>query len=271
MFQLFTTKQIDLENTGNKAFGKSLNSDYLKNDVKIPLPPFNVQQQIVDECIAIDKEVEKAELEILRVSKEIGNTINSISKLTKQKKIKDVIDINLFTKDPTQDANKEFIYIDIESVEKGTGIINYTQKLIGANVPSRARRLAPSGSSIISTVRPYLKGFAFIENEVSDAIYSTGFAVIQSKDLKTLMSKLIYYLFMYSDTLMKQMEVAMPKGSYPSINKTDIENFTISIPPIAEQESLVTLIEALETKIAGNQTIINNASSKKQEIIKKYL
>ncbi len=36
LFQLFDSKIIDLENVGNKAFGKSLNSEYLKNEVKIP-------------------------------------------------------------------------------------------------------------------------------------------------------------------------------------------------------------------------------------------
>ena len=34
---------------------------------------------------------------------------------------------------------------------------------------------------------------------------------------------------------MKQMEKAMPRGSYPSINKDDIENFTVNLPSLKEQ------------------------------------
>ena len=43
LFQIFTARFIDLESTGNKIFGKSLNSAILKNDVKIPIPPLHIQ------------------------------------------------------------------------------------------------------------------------------------------------------------------------------------------------------------------------------------
>ena len=56
LFCLFSSRIIDLENTGHKAFGKSLNSTYLKNDVKIPLPPINIQQDIITACEIIDEE-----------------------------------------------------------------------------------------------------------------------------------------------------------------------------------------------------------------------
>lgn len=64
LFSLFNSKLIDLENVGNKAFGKSLNSDYLKNEVKIPLPPRNIQSQIVSECEAIDAEYNNSRMSI---------------------------------------------------------------------------------------------------------------------------------------------------------------------------------------------------------------
>jgi hypothetical protein len=37
-------------NIGSKMFGKSLNSDYLKNDIKIPLPPKEIQQNRQSSC-----------------------------------------------------------------------------------------------------------------------------------------------------------------------------------------------------------------------------
>ena len=41
---------------GNKAFGKSLNSKVLQEEVKIPIPPITVQKIIVAECKKIDEE-----------------------------------------------------------------------------------------------------------------------------------------------------------------------------------------------------------------------
>lgn len=56
LYALFKGKMIDLENVGNKAFGKSLNSKYLKDEVKIPLPPLEIQRQVVAECKKVDAE-----------------------------------------------------------------------------------------------------------------------------------------------------------------------------------------------------------------------
>ena len=120
-------------------------------------------------------------------------------------------------------------------------------------------------------MRPYLKGFAYIENVPDKAIFSTGFALLKSKNEENYISKLLYYLFMFSDDLMKQMEVAMPKAAYPSINKDDIDNFRIPMPSINEQKRIVAEIEALEMEINNARTTIENAASEKQAILDKYL
>jgi restriction endonuclease S subunit len=75
----------------------------------------------------------------------------------------------------------------------------------------------------------------------------------------------------YSTELMKEMENTMHGGSYPSLNKNDIQNFKIPVPPFAEQQKLVAEIEAIEAQIAINQQIINEAAAQKQAIMKKYL
>ena len=107
LYQIFSAKQIDLESTGSKMFGKSLNSDYLKNDVKIPLPPKEIQQKIVDECAAIDNQAQKAAAEIEKAKTEIKSIINNQLLFGKTKKLADLLDINKFTKDPTQKPDKE--------------------------------------------------------------------------------------------------------------------------------------------------------------------
>lgn len=111
----------------------------------------------------------------------------------------------------------------------------------------------------------------FIENEIENAIYSTGFAILQSSDEKVLLNKWIYFNFMFSEDLMKQMEIAMPKGQYPSINKSNIDNFQIPVPSISEQQIIVKEIEAYETKIAEAQKIMDNSAEQKRKILEKYL
>lgn len=56
LYYLFKSKLIDIKRVGNNAFGTSLNATYLREDVRIPVPPLRVQQQIIAECEKIDAE-----------------------------------------------------------------------------------------------------------------------------------------------------------------------------------------------------------------------
>jgi len=70
---------------------------------------------------------------------------------------------------------------------------------------------------------------------------------------------------------MKQMVAALPKAAYPSINKKDIENFSIPLPPISEQQKMVSEIEKIETQIAELEQILTEIPKQKEFILKKYL
>ncbi|MDR3168226.1 MAG: restriction endonuclease subunit S [Candidatus Peribacteria bacterium] len=168
-------------------------------------------------------------------------------------------------------GDEYFTYVDIDSIGKGDGSINFDKKLLGKNAPSRARRLAKNQTAIISTVRPYLRGFAFIDLVPEKTLFSTGFALIKSKSESKYITKLIYLLFMFSDNLMKQMEIAMPKIAYPSINKDDIENFIIPLPSFTEQQKIVAEIEKIETEINQLETEVATFPAKKEAILRKWL
>lgn len=65
LFYLFTSNYIDLTNyIGNKAFGKSLNSTILKKDVKIPVPPLDIQEKIIAECEELEEKYENTRMKI---------------------------------------------------------------------------------------------------------------------------------------------------------------------------------------------------------------
>ena len=64
LFFLFNTNILTSVSIGNKAFGKSLNSEFLKNNIQIPIPPLNIQKEIIDKCSKIDIEYEKSRMSI---------------------------------------------------------------------------------------------------------------------------------------------------------------------------------------------------------------
>lgn len=263
---------IGFDNIENMAVGQSgqieLSLDIIGN-IKIPVPPIDIQKQIIKEIGEIDKATLDARLFIETKTSEIRTIVNNLDSAVC---IKDYFDINTHTVNPIINwVNEYFTYIDIDSIGKGDGIISYDKQILGKDAPSRARRVALNNTTIVSTVRPYLKGFAYIESVPNKTIFSTGFALIKSKREEFYITKLLYFLFMFSDDLMKQMETAMPKAAYPSINKDDIDNFRVPMPSIDEQKRIVSQIEALELEITKARTLIENAASEKQTILDKYL
>lgn len=246
----------------------SVNISNIKG-IRIPVPPIDIQKQIVEEIGKVDKSTSIANSVINSKISDIKTIINGLVPIVG---IKEYFDINTKVLNPVSCwENEHFTYVDIDSVGKGDGNISFDKIILGKDAPSRARRVAQDRTVIISTVRPYLKGFAYIENVPNKTIFSTGFALLRSKNEENYISKLLYYLFMFSDDLMKQMETAMPKTAYPSINKDDIDNFRIPMPSINEQKHIISQIEALELEINNARTTIENAASKKQVILNKYL
>ncbi len=235
--------------------------------VKIPLPPPEIQEEIVKECQKVDDEVLKANETIEQTKRDIENEINSVS--GEMVKLEKIILINTEVFNPVSQPNDNFIYVDIDSVGKGDGYINYENIILGKDAPSRARRIVKNDSVVISTVRPYLKCFAYVKKQTLNCIFSTGFAVIQGKE--KLSSKYLFLLFMFSNVLMKQMEEAMPKTTYPSINKSDIENFKIPLPPLETQKQIVSKIEVMERKISEAKKVIDGAKEKKEAILTHHL
>lgn len=178
-----------------------------------------------------------------------------------------LIYLNELTLNPSK-WDKEIIYVDISSVEKNTGIISYSDKIIGKKAPSRARRIAKDHSVLISTVRPNLKGFAYVEKEVKDAIYSTGFAVLRPQNESVLNSKYLYYVFMYLDVVMSQIKAMMPKGAYPSINADNIKKIRIPLPNPDIQTSVISSIETIEKKFHNSRMKVDDLQ---REVMKVFI
>lgn len=67
--------------SGNKAFGKSLNSKFLKNQIPIPVPPLNVQSKIIEETEKLDHEYQNSRMKIEKYQKKIQDIFESLDVL----------------------------------------------------------------------------------------------------------------------------------------------------------------------------------------------
>lgn len=83
LFAIFNAHIVDFGNEGDKAFGRSLNSKYLNDEVKIPVPPLNIQNQIVSECEKIDKEYNNSRMSIEDYRKKIAEVFERLDVISK--------------------------------------------------------------------------------------------------------------------------------------------------------------------------------------------
>jgi type I restriction enzyme M protein len=168
--------------------------------------------------------------------------------------LKDICEINPETAIPVElFGDTEFTYIDISSVENGSGRINYNNKLSTKDAPSRARRLIKENDVLLSTVRPNLKAFAYIKNLSEKSIASTGFAVLRAT--KRILPEYLYAII-FDDKTVSQMIQQMEKGAYPSINQSDVESLQIPLPPLEIQRQFVDEIAAHQRIIDGARQVV---------------
>ena len=141
----------------------------------------------------------------------------------------------------TKPKDKEFQYIDIDSIDNRRQIIRKIKTIQTKNAPSRASRFTQKNDVVFSMVRPYLRNIAKVAND--NCIASTGFYVCSSIP-QILNSDYCYYL-MTSDYVVNGLNQFMKGDNSPSINKGHIDNWLFALPPLVEQQRIVQKIKTL--------------------------
>lgn len=148
-------------------------------------------------------------------------------------RVKDVFN----TMEKAVPSGSEFLYIDIDSVDNRTNTVSPKQ-IKTEYAPSRASRKTQRGDIVFSMVRPYLRNVAVVPFD--GCIASTGFYVLSG-------SSAIYPPFVFrlalSEFFVNGLNSYMKGDNSPSINKSDMEEFIIPLPPFNEQKRIISKID----------------------------
>lgn len=154
-------------------------------------------------------------------------------------------------------TGENFSYIDIDSIDNSRQIVREPKNIPVSKAPSRASRKVNAGDTLFSLVRPYLMNIAYVTDDLSSCIASTGFYVCSPK--KNVNDKYLYWM-MVSPYVVDGLNSKMKGDNSPSIRGGDIENFIFPVAPLAEQSRIVARIESLFAKL-------DEAKEKIQEIL----
>jgi len=244
-------KQIskDLGPTINQVTTGNLNS------FKLLLPPLPEQEKIVEvlevwdsylekltKTIKFKKATKKGLMQILLSGK---IRLAGFSDVWKKIKLNKASLIN-----PKSDnLPAEFVYIDLESVEKG--VLKKERIIKLEKAPSRAQRKLQKKDILFQMVRPYQKNnLLFLKN--GDYVASTGYAQIRTQNNP----EFLYYI-LHTDAFVSKVLDKCTGSNYPAINSTDLGEIEILLPSFPEQTAIAQIlttadqeIEALEKKKA---------------------
>ena len=229
LFALFNGKLIDLENVGNKSFGKSLNSEYLKNEVRIPLPPLNIQLLIVSECNKVDEEYYSSNMKIEECRRKIELVMGNIK--GEKKKLRNIAPYN--SKRIAYDEIKAENYITTDNLlQNCEGMRTYD------GIPNVDSIISyQKGDILVSNIRPYLKKIWLADRDGGCSPDVLVFRTVDNID-----SRFVYYSMRqdkFFDFMMQGTKgMKMPRG-----DKNSIPDFEIVIPQ--DQQTIISEIEKL--------------------------
>lgn len=230
-------------------------------NIEIPLPPLEVQQQIVDECDKIDQAVINAKGAIEKAKKELDEKVLSTNLLQEKlgliaEKISDSIE--------PQKQTGEVVYIGLENIESNTGMITGEIKSEYSQIKS-TKICFKINDVLYGKLRPNLNKVYLAKQE---GICSTDILVIRFANRQ--MAK-FYSYYLRTKVFNEEVLKTVSGQQLPRTSWTSMKDIKVPLLNLDIQEKVVSEVEKLEQVITNNQKIIDESSTLKQQLMKKYL
>jgi type I restriction-modification system DNA methylase subunit/restriction endonuclease S subunit len=263
IYYLLSHNKDYLTNLYQGTAQKVISKTNLKS-IKIPIPSLERQQEIVKYLDFIYEKANKTSNDKIEELKQLNEFCLSNQKIFGENVVKELGEISIINPENMKSGQyTEINYIDIASVKGGK--ILELQKLSN-DFPSRAKRIVKKGDILYSSVRPNLKGYVYISDDIQNGIASTGFADIRVKEPNTILSKYLYYI-MTSDYISDYL-ISKAKGAqYPAVSFDDFETIKIPLPSIERQKEIVEYCEYNDKLVKQLEKEIENNKKQAQQFI----
>ncbi|WP_272023025.1 restriction endonuclease subunit S [Olleya namhaensis] len=172
-----------------------------------------------------------------------------------EKKLGEVCDVN----PKNSQLPTSFVYIDLESVEKG--ILIKENEIDLEEAPSRAQRMLEVNDILFQTVRPYQMNNLYF-NKTGDYVASTGYAQLRTKE-----SSMFLYQLLHTHHFVNKVLERCTGTSYPAINSNDLAKIKFKFPSLKEQKKIANYLSAIDLKIEAVQTQITKTQAFKKGLL----
>ncbi|MBJ6610088.1 MAG: restriction endonuclease subunit S [Candidatus Thiothrix moscowensis] len=271
-FLYYVLKQ-EIEQFKRNAYGSKFDAITTRtfNDIKIPVPPLEVQQQIVQECEAVDKESESSHLAVENAKNEIDSVIRSVSApMKKLSEITSKIGSGATPRGGEASYKKTGITLirsqniyDDHFKKDGLAFIDEEQAKLLDNVT------VESGDVLFNITGASVARCFRINDKYLPARVNQHVAIIRPTE--AVLPQYLHHILISPSIKKQLLDIASGSMTREAITKVQLEEFKIPVPPLVEQQRIVAEITALEQKIKAAQAVLDGAAARKAAIVKKYL
>jgi restriction endonuclease S subunit len=211
--------------------------------------PKDIQQKIVADCEAIDEKFESAEQIIKTFKVNITELLIEINKNTEIKKLGMICNMKAGQFISASDIHDNS-GTDLYPCYGGNGLRGYTKTFTHDGIfPLIGRQGALCGNV----------------HKVTGKFHATEHAIVVTA-LSDIDANWLYYQLNFLNLNQYKTGIAQP-----GLSVKNLQPVYTPVPSLSQQKTLVAKIEQLENKIATAQKTINEAASKKQAVLKRYL
>lgn len=214
LFNVLKGIQSDIFSLARGAAQPHVYPDDIK-EIKIPLPPPEIQQKIVEACSVIDKEAEKAEKEIEKGYAKIEKLITDFSNEGyPTKKVSDLAEVNPSKSEVREiDEKTKVSFVEMASVSEESFITHREDRYL-KDVKSGSYRYFKEGDIIIAKITPCMEnGKCAIATSLTNKIGfgSSEFHVFRVNEQLT--SNKFLFAFLNREAIRKEAEQNMTGSS----------------------------------------------------------
>lgn len=258
-------EHIGLKNLVGGTGVPGLNRDDIYNQ-KIPVPSPEIQNQIVIESEAIEKEFEKATKEIEEAKKEIDNKVTEVISKGINKKIANLN--SLLKRGKSTKYGNSNIQVIKSGQARGYEEFDFTERHFAIDSFCSDERNLQKGDLLINSTGVGTAGRVTLFNLDGDFVADSHITIFRPSN--EILSK--YALYCLANIGFKTIE-GLAKGSSGQIELTlgIIGDIELPVVDLNIQKALITEIEKQEDKIRKAQAVIESIPERKKEVMKKYL
>ena len=246
------------------------------SNIKIPLPPLNIQQKIIAECEAIDIEVAQAEEVIKENQKTIAEKMQKIIdggyEIKRLEEIINTVESGNRPKGGVGNISSGALSLGGEHIHPNNGkIILKTPKYVSLDFYEGSKRGILKENDILICKDGALTGkIALLKNELVGKKAMINEHVFILRCANIIQQKYIFQ-YLFSSNGQKMLKENITGSAQGGLNSTNLKNIQIPVPPLKVQQQLVSEVDLLEKENTQSQVILETASNKKNKILQNYL